>query len=103
MNDTTHVSIDTEAMRRDLVGGGSFPKMWGEQIFAQRHMHRWSQTELARMVGVTRQAIHRYEIGESAPELHIRYALCDAFGRQMHELFAMPTVHEARVAYPVAS
>ena len=46
-----------------------------------------SQTELARMVGVTRQTIGLIEAGEFNPSLKLCLAICRALGVTLNDIF----------------
>lgn len=52
----------------------------GEKILKMRKARGWSQEELAEQVGVTRQAISRWESGAVKPDADRIIAICDIFG-----------------------
>lgn len=52
----------------------------GEKILNMRKARGWSQEELAERVGVTRQAVSRWESGSAKPDADKIIALCDLFG-----------------------
>jgi len=52
----------------------------GEKILALRKARGWSQEELAEQVGVTRQAVSRWESGAAKPDADKTIAVCDLFG-----------------------
>lgn len=52
---------------------------FGEKILSLRKSHNWSQEELADRVGVTRQAVSRWESGSAKPDADKIIALCDLF------------------------
>ena len=52
----------------------------GEKILNMRKARSWSQEELAEQVGVTRQAVSRWESGSVKPDADKIIALCDLFG-----------------------
>ncbi len=51
-----------------------------EKIFNQRKLAGLSQEELAEKVGVSRQAVSKWETGEALPEITKLKALADVFG-----------------------
>lgn len=51
-----------------------------EKIFNQRKLKGMSQEELAEKVGVSRQAVSKWETGEAQPEITKLKALADVFG-----------------------
>ena len=52
----------------------------GEKILAMRKARGWSQEELADRIGVTRQAVSRWESGAAKPDADKIIAVCDLFG-----------------------
>ena len=52
----------------------------GEKILALRKARGWSQEELAERVGVTRQAVSRWESGTAKPDADKTISICDLFG-----------------------
>lgn len=52
----------------------------GEKILNLRKARGWSQEELADRVGVTRQAVSRWESDSAKPDADRIIALCDLFG-----------------------
>lgn len=52
----------------------------GEKILNMRKARSWSQEELAERVGVTRQAVSRWESGSAKPDADKIIAICDLFG-----------------------
>ena len=52
----------------------------GEKILNMRKARGWSQEELADRVGVTRQAVSRWESGSAKPDADKILAVCDLFG-----------------------
>ena len=50
----------------------------------------WSQAELARRLGVSRQTVNAIETGKYDPSLPLAFALARAFGRRIEELFDEP-------------
>ena len=52
----------------------------GEKILSMRKARGWSQEELAERIGVTRQAVSRWESGAAKPDADKIIAVCDLFG-----------------------
>ena len=52
----------------------------GEKILALRKARGWSQEELADQIGVTRQAVGRWESDSAKPDVDRIIDLCDLFG-----------------------
>lgn len=52
----------------------------GEKILNMRKARSWSQEELAELIGVTRQAVSRWESDSAKPDADKIIALCDLFG-----------------------
>lgn len=52
----------------------------GEKILSMRKARGWSQEELAEQIGVTRQAVSRWESGAAKPDADKIIAVCDLFG-----------------------
>ena len=52
----------------------------GEKILAMRKARGWSQEELAERIGVTRQAVSRWESGAAKPDADKIITVCDLFG-----------------------
>lgn len=66
--------------------------MLAEKIYALRKKNGLSQEQLAEKVGVSRQAVSKWEGGWSTPDLDKLKALCEAFGVSMDELTGEPPV-----------
>lgn len=47
----------------------------------------WSQADLAEELGVSRQAVNAIETGKHDPSLTLAFALADAFGQRIEDLF----------------
>ena len=52
----------------------------GEKLLKLRKARQWSQEELAEKIGMTRQAVSRWESGSAKPDAEKIIALCDLFG-----------------------
>lgn len=52
----------------------------GEKILSMRKARGWSQEELAERIGVSRQAVSRWESDSAKPDADKIVAICDLFG-----------------------
>lgn len=52
-----------------------------------RAERRWSQVELARRLGVSRQTVHAIETGKYDPSLPLAFRIAQAFDRAIEEIF----------------
>lgn len=52
----------------------------GEKVLRMRKARGWSQEELAEKIGVTRQAVSRWESETAKPDADKIIAICDLFG-----------------------
>lgn len=67
-----------------------------EKILHYRKLAKLSQEELADQVGVSRQAVSKWELGESTPEVDKLLALARAFGVTTDELLSeAPPISES--------
>ena len=70
--------------------------MLSEKIYTLRRRMGFSQEQLAERIGVSRQAISKWESGQSTPDLDKLLALSQCFGITMDELTGdRPTPGEA--------
>lgn len=60
--------------------------MLSEKIYALRRKNGLSQEALAEKIGVSRQAVSKWETGTATPELDKLRALCACFGITLDEL-----------------
>lgn len=58
-----------------------------KELRAERN---WTQEELARRVGVSRQAIHALETGKHDPSLDLAYRIATAFEQSVEDIFENP-------------
>lgn len=56
------------------------------KLTALRKQHGWSQEELGNQVGVSRQTVSKWELGETTPELEKLIQLAEIFGLSIDEL-----------------
>ena len=61
--------------------------MPNERMKAARKEKGFSQDDLARAVGVSRQTVNRIERGDYNPTLNLCVALCKALGKTLDQLF----------------
>ena len=59
---------------------------FSQQLCRLRREHGLSQERLGEAVGVSRQTISKWELGETTPELEKLHLLCDYFQISMDEL-----------------
>lgn len=60
----------------------------GESIYYYRKRSGMSQEALAERVGVSRQAVSRWELGDTTPEVGKLMALAEAFGITTDQLLS---------------
>lgn len=59
----------------------------GERIRKLREKKNMTQTELAEILGVSRQAVNNYETGDAKPGDELRVKLCQILGCDIVKLF----------------
>ena len=72
----------------------------GETIQRLRTKRRLSQEQLAELVGVSRQAVSKWELGDAAPEVDKLRALAREFGVTVDELLSEEAPREPEQAPP---
>ena len=72
---------------------------FGGYIALLRKKADMTQSELADRLNITRQAVSKYELGDSFPDVSILVSIADVFGVTLDELIAAgePTVGESKV------
>lgn len=60
--------------------------MIGENLQALRRLRRMTQEDVAEAIGVSRQAIAKWESGDSLPDIQKAHALAKLFGVSLDEL-----------------
>ena len=60
--------------------------MFSDNLVQLRKLNDMTQEDLAEAVGVTRQAIAKWESGDSVPDLERSKAIADAFGVSLDDL-----------------
>ena len=68
--------------------------MFGENLAELRKMRQMTQDELAERVGVSRQAVGKWEAGETEPSLGIARKVAEVFGVSLDQL----TDHKPEIA-----
>ncbi len=66
----------------------------GVFISDQRKMKGWTQSQLAKKLGVTDKAVSKWENGRSLPDLSLFPPLCSLLGITLNELFAGEKIPE---------
>lgn len=61
----------------------------GKNIRALRQRNNWSQAELAMLLGVTPQAVSKWERAKTAPDLSLLPEIASVFGCRIDDLFAV--------------
>ena len=73
----------------------------GEKILFYRKQNKLSQEELAALVGVSRQAVSKWELGEATPEVEKLLALARAFAITTDELLSPDEPKTQKTADPL--
>ena len=71
----------------------------GEKILNMRKARGWSQEELAERIGVTRQAVSRWEAGGSYPDMNLIPSIANYFGVTIDELFGYHNERESKTHF----
>ena len=79
------------------------PATSGGRLRLARQARGVSQRQLAGMAGVSRQAVSAVEAGHSDPSLRVAFALSQALGMTVEELFGPGDVAQPVAAVPVAA
>jgi molybdate-binding protein/DNA-binding XRE family transcriptional regulator len=74
----------------------------GLRLRLARQARGFSQQQLAGMAGVSRQAVSAVEAGHSDPSLRVAFALAEALGMTLEELFGPADLAPPVAAIPVA-
>ena len=74
----------------------------GPRLRLARQARGFSQQQLAGMAGVSRQAVSAVEAGHSDPSLRVAFALAQALGMTVEELFGPADLAPPVAAIPVA-
>ena len=74
--------------------------MFGKNLIQLRKMHQLTQEALAEKVGVTRQAIAKWEAGDSVPDLQTGRKLAEVLNVSLDELVSFETDNSAGLMMP---
>ena len=69
---------------------------FAEHLMTLRKQRGWSQEELGNQIGVTRQTVSKWEIGQSTPELEKLVELAILFGMSIDQLVGLEEAGERR-------
>jgi len=58
------------------------------QVYLLRAERRWSQSDLAKELGVTRQTIAAIENNKYIPSLELAFAISHVFEKEIHQVFS---------------
>lgn len=61
-------------------------KMFKVNVRACRKARKWSQTQLAMKLGVTHQAVSKWETGEAIPTVEMLWKMARCFGTSMEAM-----------------
>ena len=67
---------------------------FAEHLMSLRKRRGWSQEELGSQIGVTRQTVSKWEMGQSTPELEKLVELARLFGMSIDQLVGLETAGE---------
>ncbi len=67
---------------------------FAENLMALRKQRGWSQEELGSQIGVTRQTVSKWEVGQSTPELEKLVELSRLFGMSIDQLVGVEMAEE---------
>ena len=74
--------------------------MFGKNLIQLRKIHQLTQEALAEKVGVTRQAIAKWEAGDSVPDLQTGQKLAEVLNVSLDELVSFETENPAGLMMP---
>jgi putative transcriptional regulator len=61
-----------------------------------RAERRWSQSDLADRLGVSRQSVNAIETGKYDPSLPLAFRIAELFDLTIEQVFVSPTQHQSR-------
>jgi AbrB family looped-hinge helix DNA binding protein len=79
-------SVKSQKKFKPLHGGGMEIDMINVNLHNLRMLHDMTQEEVAEKIGVSRQAVAKWENGESTPDILKCSALADLYGTTIDEL-----------------
>ena len=74
--------------------------MFGKNLIQMRKLHRLTQEALAEKVGVSRQAIAKWEAGDSIPDLQTGQKLAEVLNVTLDELVSFETENPVGLMVP---
>ncbi|MBR6158823.1 MAG: helix-turn-helix domain-containing protein [Lachnospiraceae bacterium] len=74
---------------------------FSENLIELRKFNRYSQEELAEIIGVSRQTLSKYETGESLPDIDKCRLLADAFGVSVDDLISYEKNGDESLGYDI--
>ena len=74
--------------------------MFGKNLIQLRKMHQLTQEALAEKIGVTRQAVAKWESGDSVPDLQTGQKLAEVLNVSLDELVSFETENQAGLLMP---
>ena len=74
--------------------------MFGKNLIQLRKMHQLTQEALAEKIGVTRQAVAKWESGDSVPDLQTGRKLAEVLNVSLDELVSFETDNSAGLMMP---
>lgn len=74
---------------------------FSEKLISMRKAKGWSQEQLGEQVGVTRQTVSKWELGDTTPEMDKLVALADLFGVSLDELAGRASPQTEHTSAPV--
>ena len=61
-----------------------------------RAERKWSQSDLAVRLGVSRQSVNAIETGKYDPSLPLAFRIAELFSLSIEQVFVSPTQHQSR-------
>lgn len=83
MSPVTTIGVESDPAKR-------LRTTWGGNVSKFRRLRGMSQLALANEIGVSQQAVARWESGKSAPRWHHQAAIAKAFDAPHVAIFPMP-------------
>lgn len=74
---------------------------FSQTLISMRKAKGWSQEQLGDMIGVTRQTVSKWELGDTTPEMDKLVALADLFGISLDELAGRASPQTEPIPVPV--
>lgn len=84
--------LDEERLRRFVLRWRS---QCGQELLRRRQQRKWSQKQLADLVGVRETSISRFEMGLQTPRDSVRVAIAVALNCEVNDIWPPITSHDA--------